>query len=382
MSHLSIDRVSSSAQMMEFITFPWKVYAQDPYWVPPLLSERKDFHDPAKNPFFQHATVAYFLARRAGQTVGTIAAFTNHLYNEFQGTNVGFFGFFEVLDDPEAAQALLDRAVDWARAAGHDSILGPAQFSTNDEVGLLIDGFDDAPRILMTYNPPRYRQYLETAGFQKAMDLWAWKASIEHFRQHIPEKLIRVTEKVQRRRNFVVRNLDMKRFDEEVGRFKVVYNKSWERNWGFVPMTDAEIDKLAEDLKQIIDPDLVFIVEQDGEAIGFGLTLPDLNEPLRLAYPRPGEPELWTMAKLVWHWKVRRRMQWIRVFALGVLPEHRGQGVDALMYMRTAEAAIRKGYKLAEMSWILENNHMMNRAIKVLGGEIYKTYRMYEKPLA
>jgi GNAT superfamily N-acetyltransferase len=381
MSDLTLSTVETKNDLMAFITFPWKVYEGSPYWAPPLISERIAFLDPDHNPFFQHAKATYYLARRGGQVVGTIAAFTNELYNEFQGTNVGFFGFFEVLEDREAAEALLQTAVDWAREAGHESIIGPAQFSTNDELGLLIDGFDDTPRILMTYNPPYYQTFIEEAGFEKAMDLWAYALDIEHFRENMPEKLIRVTEKVKERKNFVVRKIRMREFDQEVERIKPIYNKSWERNWGFVPMTNAEFDKLAEDLKQILDPNVIILVEQDGETIGFGLSLPDLCQPLRLAYPRPGENETITTIKLAWHWKIRRKVDWLRVFALGVLPEHRGTGVDALMYIETAKAAIQRGYKWAEMSWILENNDMMNRSIKMLGGEVYKTYRMYEKKI-
>jgi GNAT superfamily N-acetyltransferase len=381
MSELTISAVEDKSDLMAFITFPWKVYEDSPYWVPPLISERISFLDPDHNPFFEHAKATYFLARRAGEVVGTIAAFTNKLYNEFQGNNVGFFGFFEVLDDREAAETLLQSAVDWAREAGHDSIIGPAQFSTNDEVGLLIDGFNDTPRVLMTYNPPYYQNFIQQAGFQKAMDLWAYSLDIEHFRENMPEKLIRVTEKVRERKNFVVRKLRMSEFDREVERIKPIYNKSWERNWGFVPMTDAEFDKLAKDLKPLLDPNVVILVEQDGETIGFGLSLPDLCQPLHLAYPRPGENETITTIKLAWHWKVRRRVNWLRVFALGVLPEHRGTGVDALMYIETAKAAIKRGYKWAEMSWILENNEMMNRSIQMLGGKVYKTYRMFEKKI-
>lgn len=380
MPELTITTVEVPEDLIAFIHFPWQVYKQDRYWVPPLISERKSFLNIKENPFFKHAKAEYFLARRNGKVVGTIAAFTNDLYNQFQETNVGFFGFFEVLEDPEAAEALLSTAVDWVRAAGHESIIGPAQFSTNDEVGLLIDGFDDLPRILMTYNPARYQGYIEGAGFQKAMDLWAYALNVEDFRQHVPEKLIRVTEKIRERKDLHIRKIDMKHFDQEVERFKIVYNQSWAKNWGFVPLTDAEIDKLAEQLRPMLDPDIVVMVEKDnGDTIGVGLSLPDLNQPLHLAYPRPETSETLTMLKLAWHWKVRKRVDWLRVFALGVLPEYRGLGVDALMYIETAKLAFKKGYKWAEMSWILENNEMMNRSIQMLGGKVYKTYRMYEK---
>jgi GNAT superfamily N-acetyltransferase len=381
MSPLAITTVDTERDLKEFITFPWKVYASNPYWVPPILSERRTFLDPENNAFFEHARACYFMAQRDGRIVGTIAAFTNDKYNQFQDVNTGFFGFFEVLEDPEAAAALLTSAEEWARQAGHETILGPAQFSTNDECGLLIDSFDDPPRILMTYNPPRYADYIDKAGYHKVMDLWAYRLNLREFRSRIPEKLLRVVDKVRQRKRFHVRPMRMKQFDQEVEIVKRIYNTSWERNWGFVPMTDREFDHLAKELKPILDPELVAVVEHEGEPIGFGLCLPDLNQPLLRAYPRPGTPETLTMLKMLWNWKVRRRVDWLRVFVLGVFPEFRGMGVDALMYMDIAENAMRKGYKWAEMSWILENNMMMNRAIEMLGGEVYKTYRMYEKAL-
>lgn len=381
MSSIEIQKVVTAADLERFIHFPWEVYRDDPYWVPPLISERKEFLSPEHNPFFEHARAAYFMAMRDGRLVGTIAAISNDKYNEFQETNLGFFGFFEVLEDPEAARVLLERAESWVREAGHSSVLGPAQFSSNDELGLLVDGFDDPPRILMTYNPPRYKDYLESNGYRKAMDLWAYATPVAEFAANTPEKLIRVVDKIRVRRNLTVRTLDMSRYDEEVMAFKEIYNSSWERNWGFVPFTDAEMELMAKQMKSILDPDLVILVEAEGKIIGGSISLPDLNQPLRKAYPRPGTPEAFTMLKLLWHWKVRGRLDWIRVFALGVLPEYRGLGVDALMYLETARQAIPKGFKNAEMSWILESNDMMNRATRMLGGKVYKTYRMYEKDL-
>jgi len=379
MAQVQITPVKTDSDLMQFIGLPWQVYRGSPYWVPPLVSERVSFLDRARSPFFQHARAEYFLARRGDRVVGTIAAFTNDLYNQFQHVNTGFFGFFDVLEDPEAAAALLATAEGWARQAGHATILGPAQFSTNDEVGLLVDGFNDAPRMLMTYNPPRYMGYLDSAGYKTAMNLWAYSLAIADFVRNKPEKLERVAAKVLDRGKLHVRRINMKRFDHEVEFVKKIYNTSWERNWGFVPMTAPEFDRLAEQLKPLIDPDLVIVVECEGEPVGFGLTLPDMNEPLRLAYPRPSTPEALTMLKMLWHWKVRQRHDWLRVIALGVLPEFRGKGVDGLMYLETAKAAVPKGYKFAEMSWILESNEMMNRAIRSLGGTVYKTYRVYEK---
>lgn len=383
MNPLSIHTVESVEDRRAFLSLPWRVYQDDPHWVPPLFSERLHFIDPDHHPFFEHAEVEFFMAKRGAEVVGTIAAFTNHRHNEFQEENIGFFGFFEVLDDPQAAQLLLDTAENWARARGHDAIRGPAQYSTNEECGLLVDGFDDAPRILMTYNPPRYIDYIEGSGYQKAMDLWAWSLPIASFGggEKIPPKLVRVVEKVRERENIHIRKINMRKFDTEVEIVKKLYNTSWARNWGFVPMTDAEIDALGDELKPLIDPDLVFIAEVEGETVGFSLTLPDLNNPLRLAYPRPGTPEWWTLVKMAWHWKVRRRYDWVRVFALGVLPEYRARGIDALFYYESIKETVRKGIKYGEMSWILENNDPMNRPVEFMGAEVYKTYRFYEKAL-
>jgi GNAT superfamily N-acetyltransferase len=173
----------------------------------------------------------------------------------------------------------------------------------------------------------------------------------------------------------------MKEYDKEADKLKVLYNQAWSKNWGFIPMTDAEFDQLAKELRDIIDPDLVFIAERDGQAVGFSLSLPDLNEPLRLAYPRPDIPDWWSMIKLAWHWKIRRKLSWVRVFALGVIPEYRQLGIDVLFYYKTAQAALNKGLNMAEMSWILDNNDLMNRPIIAMGGKVYKTYRFYEKAL-
>lgn len=376
---LTIRECRTPAERRAFVTFPWRVYRGDPYWVPPLISERVAFFDPRRNPFYQHAEVALFMAQRDGEPVGTIAAVINHQHNAFHNEQVGFFGAFEVLPDREAAYALLSTARDWVRARGMTALRGPATFSTNEECGLLIEGFNDPPRILMSYNPPYYREFIESFGFQKAMDLYAYELTVEVF--NWPEKLVRVVEKLKSRAKFRVRPGDIRRFREELDRIKKVYNSAWERNWGFVPLTDAEIEHMAAQLIRFVDPDLVLIAEVDGEPIGFSLTLPDLNQALHKAYPRPGVPEWWTLLKLLYYWKVRRVVDTIRVMAMGVVEAWRAHGVSALFYYETAKAALPKGYRRAEMSWVLENNLMMNRDIQAMGGRIYKIYRIYELPL-
>jgi len=381
MPELQITEVSNKSELEQFITFPWKVYKSNPHWVPPLISERKRFLDPDHNPFFEHAKATFYLARRNGQVVGTIGAFSNHLYNQVHGENSGFFGFYEVLDEPETARALLATAEAWGRQAGHDRLLGPMQYSTNDELGLLIDGFDDPPRILMTYNPPRYRGYLEEAGYLKAMDLLAYSVNVRELHDGMPEKVGRVGQKILKRWDLHLRRVDMKDFDREVDRVKEMYNASWELNWGFVPMTDHEVDLLAKQLKSIIDPDLALILEKDGRLVSFAIALPDLNQPLRLAYPRPGIPELLTFAMLLWHWKVRKAPTWVRAWALGIIPEYHGQGLEALLLTELVETAYRKGYQFGELSWILETNDKVQRTVELMHGKVYKRYRIYQKPL-
>jgi GNAT superfamily N-acetyltransferase len=340
-------------------------------------------HFITEHPFLEHAEVEFFIAKRGDEAVGTVAAIINHRHNEFNDEHIGFFGFFEVIEDQEAADALLTTAEDWVRSRGYDSIRGPAQYSTNDECGLLVDGFDDLPRILMTYNPRRYIGYLESRGYFKAMDLHAYTLDTDIYSggSKFPEKLVRVVEKIKKKGEITIRRVDLKNYDLEVERVKAIYNKSWARNWGFVPMTDAEFIQMGKELRQVLDPALTLVAEIDGEPIGVSITLPDLNQPLQRAYPRPEKPEWLTMVQLVWNWKVRRCVNWCRVLILGVLPEYRARGVDALLYYESAVEAVKKGIVHAEMSWILENNDAISRPVRVMGGEIYKTYRFYEKQL-
>jgi GNAT superfamily N-acetyltransferase len=381
MKPLQISTIQTNEDRRDFLSLPWKVYQDDPYWVPPLFSER--IHFITQHPFLEHAEIEFFMAKRGQEPVGTIAAFINHNHNSFHNENIGFFGFFEVLDDAEAAEALLETAEIWVRERGYDAIRGPAQYSTNEECGLLVDGFDDPPRILMTYNPPRYVDYLENRGYLKAMDLHAYALDTDIYAggSKLPKKLLRVVEKIKEKEDIHIRKVDMKHFDQEVKRVKAIYNQSWAKNWGFIPMTDAEFDSMGEELRQVLDPDLTLVAEIGGKTIGVSITLPDLNQPLRSSYPRPGTPEWWTMAKLIWNWKVRRQVTWARVLILGVLPAYRARGVDALLYYETAKVALKKGILHAEMSWILETNDAVIRPIRVLGGEIYKTYRFYDKHL-
>lgn len=382
--HLSITPVETAADRKAFINFQWEVYKNDPLWVPPLLSEREELMDPSRHPFYEHAKVKSFLARRDAKVVGRISALINHRHNEHWNEKVGFFGLYEVLEDPEASAALLATAEDFVRAEGMTAIRGPANFSTNEEIGLLVDGWNGPPVIMMTYNPPYYAKYIEGAGYTKAMDLYAYLFDLTTIKTDgtgINPKVLRVAERVRDRLKITIRPINMRDFEAEKQRVKKVYNAAWAKNWGFVPLTDHEMDHLGKALKTILDPKTVFFAEKNGEPIAFMAPFIDLCQPLLKAYPRPGEPEWWTLVKLGYWWKVRRSITTIRGAVGGVIEEHRGQGVDALLFLETIKAGIRQGYKQCEISWVLESNIPMRQTAANFGGELYRTYRVYEKSL-
>jgi hypothetical protein len=375
---IHIVEVATPAQRRQFICFQWEVYKNDPHWVPPLINERMAFFDKSKNPFFEHSDAALFMAHRGGKVVGTIAAIINTRHNEQHHEKTGFFGAFEVIDDYAVAQKLFDVARDWVRARGMDTLRGPATLCINDECGMLTEGFDMEPGVLMTYNPRYYPTFCERYGFAKSMDLLAWWGDTEVSREVVKGKWKRVVELAEKRGRFTVRNIDFSKFDEEVEKIKPVYRRAWQNNWGNVSMTDHEIEHLGKNLKQIADPDLVYLAEVKGEVVGICVSLPNVNQALRLANPNPRTPEFITLAKFFWHWKIRKRVNVMRFLLCGVLPEHRASGMDAVMIIKTFETMVRKGFVGGECSWILESNDAMNRVIAEGGTRIYKKYRMYD----
>ncbi len=384
MSELSVRPVSSKAEQQAFLRMPWVVYRDDPCWTPPLWRDHVRFFDAAHNAELKHIDFQPFVAWRGSQPVGTIIAHVNHAYNAFQEANVGWFGQFEVLEDEEAAHALLRTAEEWLRAKGVEAMLGPATFSSNSEWGLLIEGFEHPQMILMPHARPYYRRLVESYGFEPEMDLLAWYFNGEDWggkkADKIPEKLTRVVQKIKQRKNFTVRNPNMRRVNEEIERIKVIYNQAWARNWGFVPLSNEEIDMIAAQLVDIVDPRIAFFVEVEGRPVAFALPLPNLYEPLRKARCKPGEPHWWQLLRLLWHWKVGG-IRSVRVWGLGVLEEYRASGADGLLYYEMLKAGLPLGYVDIEMSWVLATNEMMNRAVASLGAKVYKTYRIYKKPL-
>ncbi len=366
---LTVEPVRSGKDLHAFVTFPWRVYRDDPHWVPPLIGDTKNLFDPDKNPFFEHGEVQPFLARRDGEIVGRIAAIRNRGHEEFHDEAMGFFGFYEAMNDPEVTAALLEPVRTFLRERGLPRFIGPMNPSTNDDCGLLVDGFDRPPFVMMPHGRPYYDALLKGAGLEKAKDLLAYY--IEG--REVPERLERGGALVEKRNpNVTVRPFDKKRFASEVEKFRTVYNSAWERNWGFVPMTDHEIDHMAKQLKQVLDPGLIRIAEIDGRPVGFALALPDLNQALRHA---DGRLFPLGLPKILWY---ARKINRARVLVLGVVKEYRKLGIDVIMYRDLFRYGMEKGYYAGEFSWILEDNMAIRRPLEGFGAEVYKTYRVYQ----
>ncbi len=375
MSPVEIIPVTTAAEKKAFLRLPERLYANDPHWVCPLRIERRDFFDPKKNPFFDNADVQLFLARRDGRCVGRITAHVYHRHNEVHNEKTGFFGFFECEKDYDIAEALYRQATQWLKDRGMERMRGPANFTTNHEIAFLVDGFDSPPVVMMTYNPPYYLEFAERFGLTKVMDFYAYYA---HDSVPIPDRVSRLIERIRERSGATIRTINMTRFDDEVRLVKSIYDRAWAPNWGFVPMTDAEFFHLAKDLKQIVDPRLVYFAEVDGQPVGFSLALPDINQVL---IHLKGRLLPFGLIKLLWLLKVRKTVSQVRVLVMGVLPEYQKRGIDNLLYHETYLRGPAAGYHAAETSWILETNDMMNRVAENLGHKRYKTYRMYEMPL-
>jgi GNAT superfamily N-acetyltransferase len=371
---IDVRPVRSRGDLMRFIKLPWRLYRNEPRWVPPLISERKRHLDRHENPFFQHAEAEYFLALRDGEPVGRISAHVDHRLNEFQHNDWGLFGFFECEGDRETAFALLSTAESWLRGRGRDAMVGPMDFNTNHECGLLVEGHDRPPQILENWHHRYYGPLLEAYGLAKVMDLYKWELDIADREKMLPV-MFELAEKVEPEHGVHVRPMRKRQFQQEVRAFMEVYNAAWERNWGFVPLTDDELVSYAKELKPILDENWAWIAEKDGEVVGAALSLPDYNQVLKKVNGR--------LLPFGWVHFLRAR-SWIdsvRVFALGVKPEYQHTGVAAKFYVEHFNSAGRTPQTWGEMGWILETNTAMNRGMEAMNGRIVKRYRLYEKPL-
>jgi len=369
MASIRIIAVDNRKDWLTFVKLPYHLYRKDPNWVPPLMMDQKTLLDPQKHPFYEHAETQFFLAVKDRHTVGRIAAIIDHIHNDVHGEKTGMFGFFECINDQEAADALLASARDWVRERGMTAFRGPLNPSQNEDCGLLVDSFDTPPVLMMTYNPPYYADLLENFGLKKAMNLFAYYIDDT---QPPPEKMVRVTEKLRRKRNVTIRPVNMNNYWEDVQKVKYIYNNAWMQNWGFVPMTQKEFDHLAKNFKAIVKPELALLAEIDGKPVGFSLSVPNMNEAL---IHLKGRLFPLGLPRLLYYTK---RISMIRIIIMGVIKKHRNHGIDAMMYLETWRNAVRLGYHKGEASWILETNTMMKRAMQMLGGRVYKTYRLYE----
>jgi hypothetical protein len=371
---LEVRRVSGRRELRLFRRLPWRIYRDDPLWVPPLLMDVNTVIG-GKHPFHQHADVEYFLAWRAGRPVGRVAAIVNRKHIEFTGERLGFFGLFEAEDDAEAVAALLGTAEAWLRERGMKAVQGPMNLSTNEELcspGILIEGFDTPPMIMMTHGRPYYPALVEAAGYVKAKDLLCYYLADGT----PPQRLVDGVARLQRSEGVVLRPVNMKDFDAEVGRIKDIYNSAWEQNWGFIPMTDAEFAHMAKSLKPVVEPRLVLIAEINGEPVAFAIALPDFNQVLKRLN---GRLFPFGIFKLLWY---KRKINAARVITLGIKPGFRRKGLDAMMYLKLFQDGPPIGFPRAECSWILEDNWEMRRGLERMGAYVYKTYRVYERALA
>jgi GNAT superfamily N-acetyltransferase len=371
---LSIRPVQGRADLKRFIEFPWQIYRGDPNWVPPLKADVSKLLTPGQHPFHEHAEVQPFLALRDGKVVGRVVAHVNRAHNEYHGDKAGFFGFHDALrEDEEASASLFAEAFSWLKERGRSHALGPFELSTNESCGLLVEGEPGPPVIMMNYNPDWYPERYEAVGLSKAKDLLAFKVR----RSEELERLLALAEKLMKRHGVRLRKLDMKDFSSEVDRILALYNRCWEKNWGFVPMSEAEVRHFASELRYGIDPDVVFFLEdaKSGEAHGFILALPDLNVALKEAN---GRLFPFGLLKILWH---KRKIDGIRVVTLGIVPEMRGRGLDGVLIQAVVKAGLAKGYEWAECSWVLEDNLPMIVPLQKFAGEPYRTYRIYQKEL-
>ena len=372
---LRVAPVAGRDELGRFISLPWRLYAGDPYWVPPLKSQVRALLDPG-HAFYRDdgARRQLFLAWRGNRVVGRIAAIINRTHNRFHKDRAGFFGFFECEDDTAAADGLLEAAADWVGAQGCDTLVGPVNPSTNYECGLLVRGFDAQPRVMMTYNPLRYAELLEQCGLAKVKDLLAFESPVH---PGSFERLRRVAEKVRAREpQLAVRAVNLKHFPAEVAIVREIYNAAWERNWGFVPTSEAEFVLLARDLKPLVDPRLLQIAFVGDDPAAFLLALPDVNPALAVLNGSMLNPVRVVRAMLI-----ARRREALRLITMGVKETYRRRGIEAVLFFEGLRAALERGYRRCEYSWILEDNELALRTVRLMDAELTKIYRIYARPL-
>ncbi len=363
----------TSRDVLRFLKVSYGIYRDDPNWVAPLLMDLKKVFTDA-NPLFEHAVMQLWIATREGQDVGRIAGIIDHNHNRAGNNPAAFFGFFEAVNDPTVSRRLFETVFGWTRQAGLPRVLGPMNPTTNDECGLLIDGFDSPPVFMMTYNPRYYVGFVEAAGFAKVKDLLAFHFDLSTMPL---DRLGRIATKIrQRNKELSFRPILRKTLAQDLGKVKEIYNAAWQANWGFVPMTDAEVDFMAERLKPLLMEGLVWLTEVGAEPVGFMLATPDFNMALKPLRGRLLTPKVLGFLPYLFGWKCPPRT---RVLTLGVKEKYRARGLESAMLIEGLKTGIQAGVRESEASWILEDNVMMCRMLEAIGGRVYKTYRIYER---
>jgi len=377
-----VRKVESKADYKVFFEFPWRIYKDDPHWVPVLKSMRHEMLNKTENPAWEYLEGDYFVAWRGDQPVGTIAAFINHRHNEHWQTRVGWFGAFESIDDQAVADALLKTAEDYVREKGYPSLLGPQTFTTHEEVGLLVDGFEQ-PLMLMGYHQPYYQKLIESAGgYSKSMDVksyyYDW-TMVE--RDGLAERLKKIVDWRMKKGGISIRMATKQTLKADFTLLKELYNECWDANWGFVPLTERERDGMIKSLGMLVEPEMLHFAYVNDKLVGMVLAVGDMNQVFKHAYPRPSEPEPLTLLKVLWHWKVKNKMTRARVPMLGMVPEHRNKGIDLVLIYHLM-VQLRETYvKAADCGWILETNQDMAGTLISFGMNEYRVYRVYEKAL-
>ena len=370
---MKLVEVKTKRELIEFIRVPWRIYKRDPNWVAPIVADLMTVLNREKNPFFKHADASYFyILDDYSRPVGRIAAIYDRFHYKYRGENIGFFGYFESFDDLEVVAKLFEVAEEWVFKKGAVGIRGPINLSMNNECGLLIEGFDDPPMFMMPYNPPYYRELIEKNGYKKVKDLYAYWIDIY---ENPPTHVFKFAEKVISKGRFTVRNANMRRFKEELVKFKEVFNDAWTENWGFVPLTDEEIEFMAKRLKPLVVKDLTVIAEVDGEPVGVGLAVPDYNFVFKKM-----KGSLFPLG-IIKFFIYKNQIPRARLMVLGVKKGYRFRGVEIAMIAKLLDAGLKRGYYGGELSWTLEDNHAINSIIERFGGRLYKKYRIFEKAL-
>jgi hypothetical protein len=373
---LQVSPVTSRRERSEFIELPFRLHANERQWVPPLRIERRFFLSSRFNAYFKHADAQLFLARRGGRMVGRISAQIDHAFNDYHASNTGMFGFLELEEDPEVLEAMLAAVAAWLRARGCDRMVGPMDFTMNDEVGVLYEGFERQPLVKQPWHPPYYQRLCEAASLEKAIDLWMWELVIAD-RARILPILFELAEKLEPDHGIRIRHMRRRTLRRDLEVFREIYNDAWKRNWGFVPYSQEDIDAYAQELHLVFDPAWFMVAETaEGKAVGAAITVPDINQVLKRMNGRL-LPLGW------WHFLRRRRIiDRCRVGFLGVRREYQHTGVAAGLYIEHFDAAAHHRVKWGEMGWILETNKSMNRGMEAMGGRIVKRYRVYEREIA